>query len=210
MKTAILILLATVMAVTAGDQVVRLGASGVEPLPKFLVLPTGASTTTPQTGDYLACGFKLWDGVVPTPPDADKELLSYVLTQDPGNPQRAVATATWGSVAERQAREAAAAAIVESNRVVQAAWNNAFLMLCDQIAQRDTHVKLSFEELPVYLKALKAANKDLYESARDGLVTLNLALIKKSPHGKDWWDFCEWDSTPAAVALAQQILQGLQ
>lgn len=117
---------------------------------------------------------------------------------------------TTGSIAARQAREAAVAAAAESNRVVIAAWNNAFLLLCDQVAQRDTHIKLSFEELPAYLKALKVANKDTYEAVRDGLVTLNLALMKKSPHGKDWWDYCAWDSTPAAVALAQQILAGLQ
>lgn len=197
-------LLAMAITATAADQWVNINTQSRKPVPTWL-----DGYTPPPASVLIAHGWRLWDGTEPAVPDG-QEVLARALVQDPAKPERAIMQHTLGSIAERQAREAAAAAEAESNRVVIAGWNNAFLLVCDQVAQRDTHVKLSFEELPVYLKAIKAANRDTYDTLRDGLVTLNLALTKKSPHGKDWWDFCQWDQTPAAVALAQQILAGLQ
>ena len=102
----------------------------------------------------------------------------------------------------------AATQAAESNRIARAGYQNAFLLVCDLVAQRNTHEKLSFEELPMYLKAIKSADRDQYDALRDALMTLNMALIKKA--GSDWWDSCAWDDTPASVALAASILQVLK
>lgn len=88
------------------------------------------------------------------------------------------------------------------------AYQNAFLMLCDNVRGDSSHVKLPFETLPGLLKAIrKGGDKSRFEDLRDSFNTINQALIKKA--GVNWWDSCVWHTDATVIATAQSIYNGL-
>ena len=93
----------------AGDILVRPGATGPEPLPRFLVLPNGCSTGTPTTNDYLQCGWRLWDGQGPAIAAGHERLGTGTFRQHPTQPNRCVQEFVDTLIADRLAAEAVAA-----------------------------------------------------------------------------------------------------
>lgn len=93
----------------AGDILVRPGESTVQPLPPFLVLPNGCSTSTPTTNDYLQCGWRLWDGQAPAIATGHERLGAGTFRQHPTQPDRCVQEFADTLIADRLAAEAIAA-----------------------------------------------------------------------------------------------------
>jgi hypothetical protein len=88
------------------------------------------------------------------------------------------------------------------------AYQNAFLLLCDNVKGTNTHEKLSFESLPPILKAIKkGGEKARFDDLRDAFSTVNQALIKKA--GLNWWDTCVWNDNPLVITNGTAIYSEL-
>lgn len=64
-------------------------------------------TMPPRPDQLLAGGFRMWDETVPETP-AGQYIVSWKFAQDGGDPRKAVVECVYGSIAERDAAEAAA------------------------------------------------------------------------------------------------------
>jgi hypothetical protein len=104
-----LVVLCLALPALAGDVLVRPGATSVEPLPRFLVLPDGSSTGTPTTDDYVRCGWRLWDGQGPAIAAGFERLGAGVFRQHATQPNRCVQEFVDTLIADRLAAEAVAA-----------------------------------------------------------------------------------------------------
>lgn len=87
------------------------------------------------------------------------------------------------------------------------AYQDAFLMLCDAISGTNTHAKLAFEEIPVYLKPMRSANRDQFDVVKDAFSTINMALVEKA--GTKWWQSCTWNENLIVISNATVILNAL-
>ena len=155
-----------------------------------------ANATTEQ---ILAAGYRPYEPA--TPPDGERITASHIEYDAWKAWQVIDATA---NLADEAAAAAAADFAANAERY---SYNNAFLLLCDLVRGTSDHARLTFEELPGALLAIKAAHREQYEDLRDAFDLINSACNKK--FGLDWWDRCEWIDHPAIIAAAQQILAGI-
>ena len=146
--------------------------------------------------EILAAGFRPYTHA--EAPAGERIVTSHI--EHDGTHAWQVIDATVNVEAE-QAAAAQAAFMADAERL---AYSNAFLLLCDRLTGGKDHRKLSFEELPGVLLAIKAANREAYEDARDAFDLINSACFKK--FGIDWWDRAEWTEHPAVINAAGQIL----
>jgi len=150
--------------------------------------------------EKLSAGFRPFDGYAVAP--AGERIVASHIEHDDARAWRVIdATA---NLADEAAAAAAADFAANSERY---SYGNAFLLLCDLVRGKTDHARLTFEELPGALLAIKAAHREQYEDLRDAFDLINSAANKK--FGLDWWDRCEWIDHPAIIAAAQQILAGI-
>jgi hypothetical protein len=155
-----------------------------------------ANATTEQ---ILAAGYRPYTPA--TPPDGERITESHI-EHDAWRAWQVIdATANILEEAE------AAAAAEFANHSERYSYGDAFLLLCDRVTGKADHARLTFEELPARLLAIKAANREQYEDLRDAFDLINSACFKK--FGLDWWDSCVWIDHPVIIAAAQQILAGI-
>ena len=111
------------------------------------------------------------------------------------------------NLAEEQAQQQAQQqATYEQDLIANAqryVYENAFLMLCDQLTVQTTHNKLTIEAITLILLQIKATNRDLYEDLRDFVNMVNSALIRFDVL---WWDSCTWREVPTIIQGAQQLI----
>ena len=126
---------------------------------------------------------------------------------DSGDGETATIEITQINIAEEQEQQAAEQqALYEADIVANASrytYENAFLLLCDQLTQQSSHSKLPMEQLTVILAQLRTLDKDSYEKSRDILNVLNAAL---SRFDLKWWDVCQYRNVPILIQGAQQLL----
>lgn len=116
--------------------------------------------------------------------------------------ERKIVSGEWVALTDAEKLDIA----VSTNSGVYA-YQNAFLMICDTLSGTNTHEKLSFEAIPVYLKPLKASNREQFDALKDALSTINMALVEKA--GTKWWTTCVWTEHPTVISNATVILNTL-
>ena len=84
---------------------------------------------------------------------------------------------------------------------------NVFLLICDQLAGRNTHTALTVRQVGLALLQVKAADPVTFEKLRDGLNALDSELTAYDPK---WRESCVWHSETLAVAGAAEYLGALR
>lgn len=161
--------------------------------------------TNPQFAPefLLSKGYRQADP--PAAPAPGYERLAAVSwVQDPQAPARAVPEYHDTLIADREAREYAQDLTNNFSRYV---YQNTFLLMCDSLKGQDTHEKLTMDELTMLALVLRKTDKTKYENTRDGLTTINAALIR---YDVGWWDNCSWNTNGTVVIAATNLFYNLQ
>jgi len=174
-------------------------------------------TVNPQhnLGVMLNAGYRLYDE--PQPPADGYERGAVTWIQDPERPEYALPQYVDTLIQDRLDAEAAAAAaraaqIAASQAAAAAAaahvssYGNAYLLLCDTVAGRTTHEKLSSAEMVPVMKALEISDNATYAKAVAAFTSLAFELIRSNVL---WWDDVVWSDDPAIMAAGQAIYDGL-
>ncbi len=144
-------------------------------------------------------------------PDAPAEgyerLGAVTYIQDPNDAERAVAVYTDTLVQDRLDAEAAvqtaAQAAAFAANTERFTYQNAYLMLCDQLRGNQSHERMGFPQIATALAILKGTDAAAYETLRDGFSFLNQALLRIDNR---WWDECVWVDNAEIIQAAQGVL----